>query len=342
MPKQKDLKEEIYFLFIHKWKYFAIIIISLFRKNNRFKGEVKTVTYVARQKDKDWIFGAKVRRLSKHSALETQVHLSDKLRDLPSTDGYYYIYQNYFCRCLRSTPSILNKKNIVMFTHPNWSKKYSKTHVVWCLNKADYVICLNSDIKAYLIECGVRAEILKVIHIATSAKTFTPHKRIGTGVVGLCSGHHVRKNPELIFDIIKNHTKREFWLLGTNWERFPRFKELLALPNFKYIKDEPYENFPAMYEKMDVFLSPSRLEGGPVPLLEAMMSNCMPVASRTGFSADIIEHGQNGYLFDVDATYDEVIPLIEKAFDNQNEVRSTVMDFTWENCAIRIDQLFLT
>jgi glycosyltransferase involved in cell wall biosynthesis len=341
MGKKSDTGEKLYFLLVHKWKYFAPIILNFFRNKNKNKKKVESITYVARVKDSSWIFGAKVRRLSKYSSLKSSVHLHNKLRNLPSTDGYYYIYHNYFCRCLRSTPSIIYKKNIVMFTHPNWSKKYSKTHVVWGLNQADYVICLNSNIRSYLIECGVRPEILKVIHIATSDKTFYPHLRTGLGVVGLCSGYHIRKNPDLIFDIVKNLPERPFWLVGSNWNKYHRFDELLSLPNFTYFEDEPYDDFPALYEKMDVFLSPSSLEGGPVPLLEAMMSNCIPVASRTGFSSDIIEHGVNGYLFDVEATYSDVIPLIEKAFTNNNEVRTSVLENTWENCSKRIDQLFL-
>ena len=38
-----------------------------------------------------------------------------------------------------------------------------------------------------------------------------------------------------------------------------------------------------------------------------MMSNCVPVASKTGFCPDIINHGQNGFLFDINAGYKEVI-----------------------------------
>lgn len=340
MATKSDFNERMYFLFAHKWKYFATIILNLFRDKTRKKNTVKTVTYVAREKDSTWIFGAKVRRLSKFSSLESSVHLHNKLKKLPDTDGYYYIYQNYFCRCLRSTPSIIYKTNIVMFTHPNWSKKYSKTHVVWGLNQADYVICLNSKIREYLIECGVRPEILKVIHIATSNITFQYHERTGNGVVGLCSGHHVRKNPDLVFDIIKNMPQRDFMLVGSNWHRYPKFEELLTLPNFVYKKDMPYEEFPQLYSMMDVFLSPSLLEGGPVPVLEAMMSNCIPVASKTGFCPDIIQHGENGYLFETDATFKDVIPLIELAFLNKKDVRDTVLQHTWQNCSRNINNLF--
>ena len=342
MTPKNDFQEQLYFIIFHKWKYLAPIILTfLFKKKTEKKISAKSITYVAREKDKTWIFGAKVRRLSRYSSLQSSVHLHNKLRNLPDTDGYYYIYQNYYCRCLRSTPSNVFKKNIVMFTHPNWSKKYSKTHVVWCFNQADYVICLNSQIKTYLMECGVRPEILKVIHIGTSSEKFYFSERTGRGVVGLCSGHHVRKNPDLIFDIIKNMPEKEFWLVGSNWERYDRFDEMLALPNFTYKRDEDYDNFPQLYSQMDVFLSPSLLEGGPVPVLEAMMSNCVPVASKTGFCPDVIEHGVNGYLFETSATYSDVIPLIRQAFTNKNNIRETVLEYTWQNCSKKIDELFL-
>jgi glycosyltransferase involved in cell wall biosynthesis len=342
MNQKGDFKERMYFLFVHKWKYLAPIILTfLYKKKTERNVSAKTITYVARVKDKTWIFGAKVRRLSRYSSLESSVHFNDKLRNLPDTDGYYYIYQNYYCRCLRSTPSNVFKKNIVMFTHPSWSKKYSKTHVVWCFNQADYVICLNSAIKEYLIECGVRPEILKVIHIGTSSETFQYHERTGNGVVGLCSGHKDRKNPELILKVVRNMPEREFWLVGSNWERYEKFDQLLALPNFTYLENEPYEKFPELYGKMDVFLSPSLLEGGPVPVLESMMSNCVPVASKTGYCPDVIEHGKNGYLFDLDAGYKDVIPLVELAFQNKNNIRETVMEYTWQNCSKKIDELFL-
>ncbi|WP_378187148.1 glycosyltransferase family 4 protein [Aquimarina sp. W85] len=339
MPKKSNLKEELYFILFHKWKYLNVIIQSWFYKSPIHK-VVNTVVYIAREKDKGWIFGAKVRRLSRYSSLHAKPYYHNRLKNLPKADGYYYIYHNYFCRCLRSTPSIFKKKNIVMFTHPTWSKKYSKTHVVWCLNKADYIICLNSSIKKYLIEIGIRPEKLQVIHIATSSTFFASHKR-GAGGVGFSSHFSSRKNPDLVLDLVKNMPKRTFYLIGDSWELYDKFEELSRQPNFVYYSNMPYESYPAFYEKIDVFVSPSLLEGGPVPVLEAMMSNCVPVASKTGFCPDIIKHGQNGFLFDIDVGYEEVVALIEKAFLCQTEIRKTVLPYTWENCAKEIDALFL-
>ncbi|ALJ04388.1 hypothetical protein APS56_04195 [Pseudalgibacter alginicilyticus] len=335
-----DFGEKLYFILFHKWKYLWAMLLSKFDASPLL-GSVKKVTFIAREKDKEWIFGAKVRRLSKFSSLNADTYFHDKLKGLPESDGYYYIYQNYFCRCIRSTPSILNKKNIVMFTHPNWTKKYSKTHVVWCLNKADYIICLNSSIKDYLIEIGIKPQLLKVLHIATSSSFFYEHKR-GNGGIGFCSIFGPRKNPDLIFDIVKNMPDRVFYLIGREWDNYEKFDELKRLPNFTYYDNLPYESYPDLYNKIDVFVSPSSLEGGPVPVLEAMMSNCVPVASNTGFCPDLISHNVNGFIFNTQATYKEVIPLIEKAFELDTDIRSTVMPYTWENCAKTIDALFLS
>lgn len=331
------MKEQLYFTIVHKWKYLIAMLKSKFHSSSN---TMDNLVYVAREKDKDWIFGAKVRRLSRYSSLNTKTHYHNKLRDLPEADGYFFIYQNYFCRCIRSTPSILKKRNVVMFTHPNWSKKYSKTHVVWCLNKADVIICLNSDVKTYLINCGVKEALLEVLHIGTSSKTFYSHER-GNGDVGFCSNFGVRKNPDLILDIIKNMPNRTFHIIGRNWEDYDRYNELKALPNFIYYNNVPYASYPDLYNKLDVFVSPSLLEGGPVPILEAMMSNCVPVASKTGFAPDLISHGKNGFLFELDATYKDVIPLIEKAFKIEENIRQYAMPYTWENCSKTIDSYFL-
>ncbi len=336
---KSHIQEQLYFLLFHKWKYIIVIIRSIFSKKPNVTKINKTV-YVAREKDKTWIFGAKVRRLSRYSSLNADTYYHNKLRNLPNADAYYYIYQNYFCRCLRSTPSIVTKKNIVMFTHPTWSKKYSKTHVVWCLNKADYVICLNSAIKSYLINIGVHPDKLKIIHIGVSSSFFHSHKR-GVGNIGFCSNFSPRKNPDLIFNLVKHMPDRTFYLIGNNWESYEKFEELSVLPNFRYHTGLPYESYPDLYNEIDVFVSPSLLEGGPVPILEAMMSNCVPVASKTGFCPDVIRHGENGFLFEIDADYLEVIQLIEKAFLLKKNIRNTVLEHTWENCSKKIDDLFL-
>jgi len=331
--------EKLTFALLYKWKYLIAILHSKFIKKETNKG-LKSITYVAREADKDWIFGAKVRRLAKFSNLKAQTYFHNRLRDLPDSDGYYFVFHQYFYRAIRHNPKILNKKNIVMFTHPNWTFSFSKSHVIWCLNKADKVICLNSEVRRELIKSGLKPEKAVLIHIASDPDFFYPHKRTNSSV-GFCSAFGDRKNPEMVYNLIKNMPERHFYLIGKNWENFEKFSELENSPNFTYYNNEDYSKYPDLYNKIDIFISPSTLEGGPVPVLEAMLSNCYPIASRTGFCPDIIKHGENGFLFNIDADYKEVMELINLADSKTIDVRATVMEHSWKNCSEKIDELFL-
>ena len=71
-----------------------------------------------------------------------------------------------------------------------------------------------------------------------------------------------------------------------------------------------------------------------------MLSNCFPIASKTGFCPDIISDGKNGFLFDIDADYTEVIRLIKLADKKTIDVRKTALEYSWKNCSEKIDRLF--
>lgn len=333
------MKELIIFNVIYKWKYLLAILRAKFIKVNK-KSSINKLVYVAREADKNWIFGAKVRKLSKFSTLNAIPYFHPKLRNLPNADGYYFIYPHYFCRAIRHNPQILNKKNIVMFTHAHYTTSYSKTHIAWCLNLADKVICLNSQVKKDLINIGIKSNKLEVIHIASDPNFFYAHDR-NSGDVGFCSNFGERKNPELVYQIIKHLPEKHFHIFGKNWEKFEKFDLLNNFSNFTYHNNKAYTEFPKLYSNIDTFISPSILEGGPVPVLEAMLSNCVPVASKTGFCPDIIDHGENGYLFKIDADYKEVISLIKKADLLKTNIRETALPYSWENCSKKIDNLFL-
>ncbi len=333
------LKEIFIFNLLYKWKYLIAILQSKFLKKN-VTDECTNITYVAREDDNDWIFGAKVRRLARFSTLNAKTYFHNRLRNLPDSDGYFFVFHQYFYRAIRHNPAILNKKNIVMFTHPNWTLSFSKSHVIWCLNKADKVICLNSKVQQALIAAGLKAEKTALIHIASNPDFFYPHER-NTGSIGFCSAYGERKNPEMVFNLIKHMPERKFHLIGRYWENFEKFNEMKNLPNFTYYNNQEYSKYPGIYNKIDIFISPSTLEGGPVPVLEAMLSNCYPIASRTGFCPDIIKHGVNGLLFDINADYHEVIKLIKLADLQKIDVRASALKYSWENCSKKIDDLFL-
>ncbi|WP_165078576.1 MULTISPECIES: glycosyltransferase [unclassified Desulfovibrio] len=72
----------------------------------------------------------------------------------------------------------------------------------------------------------------------------------------------------------------------------------------------------ALLSAADVFLLPSRLEGFPNAIMEAMAAGLPVVASNVGGIPDLVRHGQEGFLHeagDVDAMAASVLALLDDA-----------------------------
>jgi glycosyltransferase involved in cell wall biosynthesis len=59
---------------------------------------------------------------------------------------------------------------------------------------------------------------------------------------------------------------------------------------------ERYQDLASYYHALDVYLVPSREEGGPKGILESLASGVPLVSTKVGLAPDVIEHGKNGLL----------------------------------------------
>jgi glycosyltransferase involved in cell wall biosynthesis len=247
--------------------------------------------------------------------------------DLPPARGYYFAHYSHLLHCIRYNPWIWGSRRVAFFTHPK-DVGVSESELAFGLNQATHVVCMCTEFHELLASWGVSRERLVTVVGGADPEVFRPHQR-GSGGAGFCSSYHWRKNPARVLEIIRAMPHREFVILGPKWEEWERYEELKGLPNLRLV-DVAYGEYPEQFDKIDVFVSPSRLEGGPIPLLEAMMANAVPVASRTGFAPDVIRHGENGFLFDVDGPLEEVCGLVDRAFDLPGDVRATVEQYSWD------------
>jgi glycosyltransferase involved in cell wall biosynthesis len=258
----------------------------------------------------------------------------------PSPDAKNYFFSHYLLlqNYLDRHPEKLRNSNLfVWYTHPREENPVSVAKLLLAFDKVTKVVFACESNRRIWLERGLPEEKTAVILGAADPALFRSHER-GSGVVGLSSAFYERKNPDRLLEVIKLLPHRRFSLLGKNWNRYALFEEMKTLPNFTY-KSAPYRDYPEIYSKFDVFLSMSNLEGGPIPLIEAMMSNAVPVASRTGFAPDLIRHGENGFIFDVDASATVIAKLIEAAFALPGDVRHTVEQYDWDNFSTAIVKL---
>ena len=252
---------------------------------------------------------------------------------IPRARIYFYSHYSFFFRHYGVNSATHGAKNFVWATHLEPEKhKISNSLVAKALCCADGVFCTNSVLRNQLEHLGTPPELLHVAIGAADPERFVSHARVEQGKVGLCSAYYERKRPDFIFSIIKAMPWRNFILVGRNWHNFSDFESLCALDNFEYV-EASYSDYPSLYDQMSVFLSVSKVEGGPIPLIEAMMSNVFPVVSDTGFARDVVQNGVNGFIFDESASALQVCELIDLAYDFHVDVRKTTADYSWDRFA---------
>ena len=293
------------------------------------------LVFVVPHSSKGWILDAICREIIQHySGRATIVY---EHRNLPRAPAYFFAHYMQLKDALLYSPYLLRKKVLVYYTHPR-DVGLQKSDVSYWLNQASHVIPMCSAFRDQLAADGVSPSRL-VLGIGAADPDFFPgHERSESGAVGFCTAYYERKDPDRILNIVKSMPHRRFILLGRNWQEYPRFEELKALPNFEY-REAKYKDYPAFYAELSVFVSASQLEGGPIPLIESMMANVLPVASDTGFARDVIEHGRNGYIFPVDESTGAICRLIDQAYDNPTGVRSTAVQYSWKNLSQLVQSL---
>lgn len=101
---------------------------------------------------------------------------------------------------------------------------------------------------------------------------------------------------------IRQHQGIELLLAGDGPEReeLAKLAEALGLAaQVRFLGWTPRAELPALYRSADLFALPSRDEGMPNALLEAMASGLPVVATCIAGSEELVEEGRNGYLVPV-------------------------------------------
>lgn len=290
---------------------------------------------VVSERNRGWVLETICREIARHYAGTTALHYN--VWPLPKAHAYFFSHYSLFGACLRRNPLLRFRRTLVFYTHPSHEPAEFRP-VARSLGKASAVVSMSSVHAGRLVADGLQPERVHVVLPGSSPERFLPHDRSGAGAVGLCSAYYPRKYPERIADLVRAIPSRKFLLIGKGWPGWSGFGALQAEPNFTYLQPS-YVDYPQFYAAMDVFVSASKLEGGPVPLLESMMANVVPVCSRTGFAPDLIDHGRNGFLYDVDAPIETVCDLVERAYDLNSDVRGTVQHRTWARCSGEIQAI---
>lgn len=103
------------------------------------------------------------------------------------------------------------------------------------------------------------------------------------------------------------------------------------------------------YRMLDAFICTSRIEGGPIPLLEAMATGLPCISTPVGYAVESIRDGENGFLApfgDVDCFY-EKLSLLEhdKGLCQKlgSLARKTILEeYSWDKVLKSLPELYST
>lgn len=310
---------------------------------------VYDLVFVLNINSKGWILEKICRVIEDHGDLNCAYVFSERndriTTPLPKARAYFFAHYALAFTGLAKYPTVFAGDRFVWFTHPDPSKGISFDELSTMLNACTRVFVANSGHREMLNLLGVDAARISLPIGGADPEVFTPHDR-GSGKVGFVGAYYPRKSPDKMLALVRSMPDVDFVLIGPAaqdivnegilWTNWSRFEELRSLPNFEYV-EAAFDDFPRWYGTIDVYCSLSELEGGPIPILEAMMSNAIPVVTRTGFAADVIEHGRNGHIVDIDADVPQVAALIRQALaDTETDIRATALGYTWEAFAREI------
>ncbi len=113
----------------------------------------------------------------------------------------------------------------------------------------------------------------------------------------------------------------------------------------EFVRD--YLDLPKFFSALDVYVNPSREEGGPKGILEAMASGVLVSSTRVGMAEDVIADGVTGLLVDSEDT-DALSKAILTSLDTSRRkaiveaARNRIVDFDWSVIArLHYEQLYL-
>ncbi len=90
-------------------------------------------------------------------------------------------------------------------------------------------------------------------------------------------------------------------IIGPGWKVLAKDIRKQGIPCTQAAYEIIHERVAKFYRAMDLFWVTSRVEGGPVPLLEAMASGLPCLSTPVGAALDLINNTENGYIVSFDS-----------------------------------------
>ncbi len=220
---------------------------------------------------------------------------------------------------------------------------YLQTLGRWTFNQADVIFCYTDVDKKRVRELGVRSPI-EVVPNGIDTERFTPEGPESDlidaeGPVVLFVGRFADgKRPWLAVDafaaVLEEYPDAELYLCGDGALRDDLEAQVAELgigESVTFLGHVPYDEMPKVYRSGDVLVLPSRAEGVPRTVLEAMASGTAIVTSRLEQTAQIVDSvGQTVEEASGEAFAASLLDSIEAGVSSGGE-NDAVSEYQWRS-----------
>lgn len=290
-----------------------------------------------------WILAGICKEIASRLPRSIQFRMVNFGEKLPLAKWYFFSHYIFYIGSKKKIIKDLQfKGSCIFFTHLEAEKHGVADGLVFAeLGDAECIVCMNSGSYKLLTQRLKNSFRIKLIIGAADHNHFKPPSYRSDNFIGFSANYYERKNPKLMLQLIKAMPEEKFLLIGSNWANCTIFEQLLPLRNFQYASPT-YQEYPAYYHMMRALISTSVLEGGPIPLIEALMTNIPVIATRTGFAEDIITHGKNGYIFDVEeCPVERVVSHVKQLGNLEQDTRTKALRYSWDNFSNSIIEILI-
>jgi glycosyltransferase involved in cell wall biosynthesis len=131
------------------------------------------------------------------------------------------------------------------------------------------------------------------------------------------------KGPDILVSLAKELSKHVPIFLFLTGPARGYVKKHLDDLNIPYVHEylDDYLQLPSRFAPLDFYINPSREEGGPKGILEAMASGVPVISTRVGMAPDVIQNKKNGILADVEDVTNMVSSILD-LWQDQNQIQS--------------------
>ena len=218
------------------------------------------------------------------------------------------------------------------------------------INKFDKIFAISKWEVPYLLKLGAEKNKIKYIPNGIPAEFFEQKKAKEENKIIFLGRIAMKKKIETLIEAIPliKDKKITLEIIGPADEEY--FNYLKSLVNKLALEKKVFFKIP-IYDirekirKIDsgkIYVLPSRVEGMPQSLIEAMARSKIVIGSNSVAIRDLIKNGKNGYLFEFDNPRDLAnkidLAILSKNNEIGNRARKSVEKFSWNKVIREIEK----